>query len=103
MPTMTNAGQQTRGKKQGGTANLTNAGKGRRKGVPNRTTAALKDMILKALDEKGGAEYLARQADKNPAAFMTLLGKVLPMTVAGDPDNPLKTITRIELVGVGPQ
>ncbi|MBA4754569.1 MAG: hypothetical protein H2050_07045 [Sphingobium sp.] len=82
---------------------MTNAGKGRRKGVPNRTTAALKDMILKALDEKGGAEYLARQADQNPAAFMTLLGKVLPMTVAGDPDNPLKTITRIELVGVDPQ
>lgn len=83
--------------------NRGNAGKGRPKGSTNKATAALKDMILKALDENGGADYLAIQARQNPAAFMTLLGKVLPMTVAGDPDNPLKTITRIELVGVSPE
>ena len=70
---------------------------GRAKGTPNKTTAALKDMILQALDQKGGAAYLVRQADENPAAFMTLLGKVLPMQVVGDPDQPL--ITRIELIG----
>lgn len=67
--------------KRGGAANLTNAGKGRPKGTPNKTTVAVKDMILTALNKKGGAEYLARQADENPAAFMTLVGKLLPLDV----------------------
>lgn len=62
---------------------------GRQKGTPNKVTAALKDMILGALDDAGGRKYLARQADDNPAAFMTLVGKVLPLQVAGDPDNPI--------------
>jgi hypothetical protein len=65
-----------------------NAGKGRPKGVPNKHTAALRDMILQALDEKGGAAYLARQADENPTAFMGLLGKVLPLQVSGE-DGPI--------------
>ncbi len=62
---------------------------GSRKGIPNKTTALLKDMILKALDGAGGVEYLRRQADENPGPFMRLVGKVLPMQIAGDPDNPL--------------
>jgi hypothetical protein len=45
------------------------AGKGRPKGAANKMTRALKDMILGALDEAGGQQYLARQAEKNPAAF----------------------------------
>lgn len=60
-------------------------GPGRRKGTPNRVTAQLKDMILGALDDAGGRKYLAEQAKENPQAFMTLVGRVLPMTVsAGD-------------------
>jgi hypothetical protein len=62
-------------------------GRGRPKGSPNKTTAAVKDMILQALTNKGGADYLERQADENPAAFMTLVGKVLPLQVTGDPDG----------------
>jgi putative NADH-flavin reductase len=34
-----------------------------------------KAMILGALDKAGGEEYLMRQANENPSAFMTLLGK----------------------------
>ena len=63
--------------------NRGNAGKGRPKGVPNKTNAALKDMILGALDQKGGVDYLVKQADENPTAFLTLVGKVLPLTVQG--------------------
>ena len=40
-------------------------------------------MILGALDDAGGREYLARQAVENPGPFMALLGKVLPTTLEG--------------------
>jgi hypothetical protein len=61
--------------------------RGSRKGVPNKVTAELKQMILGALDGVGGQEYLQRQADENPVAFMTLVGKVLPLTVTGTGKN----------------
>lgn len=57
---------------------------GRKAGVPNKITKALKDIILGALDDAGGQVYLARQAEDNPAAFMTLVGKVLPLQLTGD-------------------
>ena len=68
------------------------AGKGRPAGSLNKTTALLKDAILKAARDAGDgdmAEYLKQQAIANPGPFMALLGKVLPMQVAGDPENPL--------------
>lgn len=74
---------------------------GRPKGAQNKTTALLKDAILKAAEQAGDGdmvEYLTVQARINPGPFMALLGKVLPMQITGDPDNPLRTITRIELV-----
>jgi hypothetical protein len=64
---------------------------GRTKGTPNKLSKALKEMVLGALDDAGGQDYLKRQAHESPAAFLTLLGKVLPMQVAGDPDAPLET------------
>jgi|GEM_PF-5115875 len=42
----------------------------------------LKDMFIDALVRVGGIDYLIAQAEDNPKSFMTLLGKVLPMTVA---------------------
>jgi hypothetical protein len=75
--------------------NRGNAGKGRPKGATNKVTGALKDMILGALNDAGGQAYLKKHSEKNPTAFLTLVGKVLPMTVAGDPDAPL-VITAIE-------
>lgn len=56
-----------------------NRGKGRKKGVPNKTTAAVKDMILGALDKAGGEAYLLRQAEANPTSFLTLVGKLIPL------------------------
>jgi hypothetical protein len=69
-----------------------NAGKGRKKGVPNKTTAAIKDMIVQALDKAGGVDYLERQSRENPAAFMTLVGKVLPMQVTGEDGAALQIV-----------
>ena len=40
-------------------------------------------MILAALDAAGGSEYLLLQAKKNPVAFMSLLGKLLPTQLTG--------------------
>lgn len=70
---------------------------GRVKGTPNKLTGALKDMILSALDTAGGVNYLVAQAHDNPSAFMTLVGKVLPLQVGGDPDG-IPMTTRIENV-----
>lgn len=64
---------------------------GRSKGTPNKMTASLKEMILSSLHEVGGAEYLKKQSYENPSAYLTLVGKVLPLTLAGDQKNPLVT------------
>ena len=63
--------------------------RGRKKGAPNKVTGALKDMILTALDGAGGVKYLQAQAAANPSAFLTLVGKVLPLQVSGEGGGPL--------------
>ncbi len=73
-------------------------GPGRPKGVPNKTTTAVKDMILAALDKAGGMEYLLRQASENPTAFLRLVGKIIPLTVGGDKDNPLLAVIEQRIV-----
>jgi hypothetical protein len=78
---------------------------GRQKGTPNKVSALLKDAILEAAeiagDKEGLVGYLTQQAHDNPAAFLTLLGKVLPMQVTGEDGGPLR-VTRIERVIVSP-
>jgi hypothetical protein len=56
---------------------------GRKAGTPNKMTAALKEDILSALAGVGGADYLQDVARSHPPAFLALIGKVLPMTIAG--------------------
>jgi hypothetical protein len=60
---------------------------GRTKGTPNKTTALLKDALLQAAQNAGGKDgmvgYLTRQAEENPGPFLSLLGKVLPLQIAG--------------------
>jgi hypothetical protein len=52
---------------------------------PGKVGADLKDMILGALDKAGGLDYLAERAadPRTASAFLTLVGKTLPMTVKG--------------------
>lgn len=61
--------------------NLTNRGRGRPKGAPNRNTQAIKDMLLASLDKVGGQAYFERQAQENPTAYMSLIGKIMPAEV----------------------
>jgi len=77
-----------------GTDNKAKIGPGRPKGSPNKTTALLKDAVLMAAGTAGGdlglVGYLTAQANLNPGPFLALLGKVLPLQITGDKDNPLQ-------------
>ena len=66
---------------------------GRKKGTPNKSTAAIKEMVVEALHgahKDGGVAYLKDQAEKNPTAFLTLVGKVLPLQVTGGDGDPIQ-------------
>lgn len=78
-------------------------GSGRKKGQPNHNTTAVKDMLRAALDQVGGAQYLADQALENPAAFLSLVGKLIPNEVktelAGKDGGPItiKVVTGVSV------
>jgi hypothetical protein len=66
------------------------SGQGRPKGALNRENRDIREMIVGALCAVGGQQYLARQAEQNPVAFLSLVGKVLPLQLAGpDGNNPI--------------
>jgi hypothetical protein len=62
---------------------------GRQKGSRNRVPLELAQMIETALSKAGGVEYLVRQANENPVAFLALLGKILPRQVEVTRDTRL--------------
>ncbi len=86
------------------------AGMGRVKGSPNRMTRVLKDAILAAAEaagqdgkgKNGLHGYLVRLAIKEPRSFASLLGRVMPLQIVGDPDAPLSHVHTIRLVSVAP-
>jgi hypothetical protein len=65
-------------------------GPGRKKGVPNKDTALIRDMIATALTQVGGVEYLARVAESHPGPFLSLVGKVLPIQLTGEGGGPVR-------------
>jgi hypothetical protein len=73
-------------------ANLRKGGETRR--GPAKVTTTLKEAILLAATKAGGKEglvgYLHKQAVENPQSFLPLIGRVLPLTIGGDADNPIK-------------
>lgn len=73
--------------------NLTRKGAGRPKGSPNRVGKAAKEVIQQAATELGGAERLLTWVQEDPAnerAFWAqIYPKLLPLTVSGDPENPI--------------
>ena len=81
-------------------------GPGRPPGCENKTTRALKDAILLAAETvgkdgkglRGLTGYLEMLAQNEPASFCSLLGKVLPLTIAGAGANGEHVIVRVERV-----
>lgn len=71
------------------------AGKGRPKGATNKVPREVKAMVLKALDQAGGVAYLKRCAEnpKLAPAFLTLVGKVIPLQVTGPGGGPVQHVS----------
>ena len=76
-------------------------GPGRPKGSGDKISRGVKEMVIAALNGVGGQAYLEEQAVENPKAFLTLIGKVIPLQVAGALDHTLN-VTKIERVIVRP-
>jgi hypothetical protein len=59
---------------------------GSRKGIPNKNTGLIREMIAKALDQAGGVDYLVECAHdpRSKSAFLGLLGKVMPVQIDAD-------------------
>ena len=75
---------------------------GRQKDTPNKLTASLKEAIQQAATAahpEGMVGYLTQQAQTNPNAFLSLLGRTLPKEITGGEGQPLFP-ARIEIVGV---
>lgn len=74
------------------------------KGRARPGTPLIRDAIVQAAIEAGNGDmvaYLRQQAETHPSAFLTLLGKVLPMQVTGVDGEVIKT--RIEFSIVDPK
>jgi hypothetical protein len=74
------------------------AGKGRPKGARNKLTRDIREMIRAALDKVGGVSYLVKQAESNPTAFLTLVGKIIPAQIDATVRRELPEMSRDELL-----
>jgi hypothetical protein len=57
---------------------------GRNPGSPNRITRDLREMIEGALSDLGGQDWLVQAANAKPAAFLALIGRLLPKDIVID-------------------
>lgn len=72
-----------------------NAGKGRKPGVPNKTTAAMKEAFRKAFDEMGGVPALVKWGKANRTDFYKLAARLIPHEIVGpgtDGEHLVKSI-----------
>lgn len=73
--------------------NLTKRGRGRPKGSKNKVSAEAKSVIAEAAEALGGSARLLAWAQLDPsnekAFWTTIYPKLVSLTVAGDPDNPI--------------
>jgi len=77
-------------------------GAGRPKGSIDKGNALIRELIVDALDGLGGVAYLQDVARSHPAAFMSLIGKTMPLQVTGANGGPIEQAVKFEVVGVLP-
>lgn len=72
-------------------------GGGSRKGIPNRTTVAVRNAIVDAFERVGGADYLEQVARQEPKVFCVLLAKVLPKQAPESGAGAVATLSDAEI------
>lgn len=98
-------------KKKGNTANLTNAGKGRPKGVPNKLTATLRDIARRHTDDAIKVLVEIALKGETDASRVSAANSILDrgygkpsQVLSGDEDGgAIKAIHEIVLRGVMPK
>jgi len=75
---------------------------GRKKGTPNKATRDIRKAVLEAFEKGGGPEWLRKQMEENPVAFMNLLGKILPTQITGAGDGALEIQVVRKVIDVTP-
>lgn len=77
-------------------------GPGRPKGLQNKISREAKDAIAIAAEGLGGCMRLIAWAKEDPinerVFWSQIYTKLIPVTVAGDKENPLGVVTRVELI-----
>jgi hypothetical protein len=74
---------------------------GRKKGITNKMTKTLKEMLMGSLDAVGGQEYFERQAEANPVAYMTIIGKLIPSELKAEIDAKTDSTLTINIMKYG--
>lgn len=64
---------------------------------PNKDTGLIRDMIATALNDLGGVQYLVECGNdpKTRAAFLSLIGKVMPVQVTGKDGDAIEHAIRV--------
>lgn len=60
---------------------------GRKKGTPNKNTAAIKEAFRNAFEQMGGVQALVEWGQENPTQFYQLVSKLIPTEVHGSGDE----------------
>jgi hypothetical protein len=80
---------------------------GRPKGAKNKLPQKLKEAVLLAAERAGGKAglvgYLKQQAEEEPSAFLTLLGKILPAELKMDGQVTGELVHKITRTVVDPK
>lgn len=64
--------------------------RGRKKGVPNKITATVKQAMIDSFEKVGGAKWLANLAMNEPRSYAVLLAKIIPTQVEGADGGPIQ-------------
>ena len=71
-------------------------GAGRKKGVPNKQTTAVKQCILNAFENIGGVANLSKWAEENQTEFYKLWGRMIPLEHVGEDGGDINvTVNKI--------